>query len=303
MAYSPLLTVCIPAYNAEKYIEETLESVVTQRTSFPFEVLISDDCSTDQTLSICQEYASKYPNVKVIHQKKNLGMAPNQHFVLSMPDTPYLAYLDSDDYYATTDFLQRQVSFLEEHENVSVVFSNVEIFSTEGVARRKYEDNKPSTIFDLHTFLQKGIPITNSSMVVRRKAQIGVPEFFPTFFQYDWLIHIYHGLSGQFGYNDFVGTRYRLHPENATKRSTEKIFRDGIRSVPRLREVLPEEYKHYFRHSVRDMNRLAFFYLKQGKVVRFIYWYVRWLSVVPRRMFSIREQGRNFRDVIRTSVW
>lgn len=294
-----ILTVCIPAYNASKYIEETLDSVVQQKTDFPFDVLVSDDCSTDNTLSICQGYAAKYPNIQVIQQEKNIGMAPNQHFVLSTPKTKYLAYLDSDDIYATTNFLQKQVSFLQEHEEVSVVFSNVEIFSNVGVARRKFGDQKPLKIFDLHSFLQNGIPITNSSMVVRRDAQDNVPEFFTDFFQYDWLIHIYHGLSGKFGYNDFVGTRYRLHEENATRKSTEKIFRDGIRSVPRLREVIPEEYKHYFRHSVKDMNRLAFFYLKRAKVAKFFYWYARWLSVVPRRMFSVREQARNFRDVFR----
>lgn len=294
-----VLTVCIPAYNAEEYISEAIESVVNQRTTFPFEVLISDDCSTDATLAICNEYATKYSNVKVIPQQKNLGMAANQHFVLSIPKTPFIAYLDSDDYYIASDFLQRQVDFLQQKEDVSVVFSNVQVFSTTGVDRVRYNsENKPPHIFDLHTFLQQGITITNSSMVLRREAHVGVPLFFTDYFQYDWLLHIYHGLKGSFGYNDFIGTRYRIHDSNATKTNTEKIFLDGIKAIPRLREILPEEYKHYFRNSVQDMNKLAFFYLKRREFKKFIHWYVSWLKVVPRDRISMQEQASMFRDAV-----
>lgn len=300
MNENPLLTVCIPAYNAEQYIEETLESVVTQRTTFPFEVLISDDCSTDHTLSICQQYASKYPNVKVIHQEKNLGMATNQHFVLSTPNTPFLAYLDSDDYYATTEFLQKQVDFLEAYPEVVVAFSNVEVFMEEKVLKERYtKESKPPVVFDLHYFIQQNVQITNSAMVIRAGVQQDVPGYFTEYFQYDWLLHIHHGLQGKFGYNDFIGTRYRVHEMNATKVKSEKVLRDGIRMAPLLNRTLPDEYKGYFRHNTGYINKLAFYYLGTGRIFKFLGWYFRWLWVTPIRNYRPRVQWYRFKESIK----
>lgn len=295
-----LLTVCIPAYNAEKYIEETLESVVSQRTTFPFEVLISDDCSTDSTLSICKEYASKYPNVTVIHQEKNLGMAPNQHFVLSTPNTPYLAYLDSDDYYAAPDFLQRQVDFLKAHPEVVVAFSNVEVFSDNGVIKQRYTHaTRPPEIFDLHYFIKQNVQITNSAMVIRRSAHKDIPGYFTDYFQYDWLLHLYHGLKGKFGYNGFLGTRYRVHEANATRIKSEKVLRDGVRLAPLLNKILPDEYKDYFKHNTINMNKLAFFYLRRGRYTKFVRWYIQWFWFVRKQNIRPRVQWYRFKQSLK----
>lgn len=143
-------------------------------------------------------------------------MAPNQHFVLSRPRTKYLAYIDSDDVYSTTKFLQRQVEFLEAHPHVTVVFSNVEVFSDYGVIKERYtHNNTPLEEFDIYYFIKQNVQVTNSAMVVRRSIHTDVPDYFTNYFQYDWLLHIHHGLRGKFGYNDFIGTRYRVHEANA----------------------------------------------------------------------------------------
>jgi len=300
MQNDPKLTVVIPAYNAEKYIGDTLESVVRQITSFDFNILVSDDCSTDTTHEICMAYKVRYPNISVVKQIKNLGMAANQHFVITQPNTKYVAYLDSDDIFACDNYLQRQFDFLENHETCVLVFSNVEIFGQDQPSRIRFmEANKPPMIFNLHSYFEQIIPICNSAMVFRSKFNSQIPLFFRNYFQYDWLLHIYHGLNGNFGYNDFVGVRYRVHSNNATNtRNTEKIALDAIELVYKMQAFLPIEYHKYFTHPRYEINRLALFYLTQRKWSAFAHWYGRWLKVIEFQKINWRDQFYLFRQAL-----
>lgn len=302
-ASSALLTVVIPAYNAEKYIGETLDSVVRQKTSFIFDVLISDDCSTDGTHDICLRYASKYKNISVIRQAKNLGNGqpnPNLYFVATYPKTPFIACLDADDIYLTTDFLQKQVDFLLQHPEVNKTFTNISVFNETNERFEKFNTkNKPPEVFDLHFFLKHTIPICQSSTVFRNDQKNVIPEYVGHYFQCDWLLHIYNGLSGKLGYNDFVGVGYRVHSNNATSlKNSEKKLLDSIRLCYDLKKYLPVEYHHYFKHPLYEMNRLAFFYLYSGRYIDFIHWYFKWIVVVPVKAFNFREQFWIFRRAL-----
>ena len=106
----PLVTVVIPAYNAEKYIKDTLDSIFLQETSFTFSVHVFDDCSNDSTVQICQEFQEKHDNFYLTIHPKNIGMSKNQHFAISNAQTKYVAYLDSDDLYCSTNF--KFISFI-----------------------------------------------------------------------------------------------------------------------------------------------------------------------------------------------
>ncbi|MEI6122891.1 MAG: glycosyltransferase family 2 protein [Bacteroidota bacterium] len=297
MEHDAILTVCIPAYNASKYIGETINSIIVQKTNFRFNVFISDDCSTDNTAQICESYKNNFPNIEIYRQPQNLGMSKNQHFVITHPKTKYIAYLDSDDLFATEDYLQKQFDFLESHPEVVVVFTNTEVFSEAGFIKNWHNENsKPPFIFDLHTFLQNVISITNSSMVFRSGTCNNIPDFFIDYFQYDWLLHIYHGLHGLFGYNDFIGTRYRVHENNATNlKNAEKKFKDGITLVYNMKSFLPDEYHHYFGHPYYEINSLAYFHLHNKHFFKFLYWYYRWLKVIPLKNINLRDEFYKFR--------
>lgn len=294
------LTVVIPAYNAEKYIAETLDSIAKQKTNFEFSILISDDCSTDSTYAICMDYKARYPNIDVIKQEQNLGMSANQHFVITKPQTKYIAYIDSDDLFVSDTYLQRQFDFMELHEKCAVVFTNVEFFGQDQKSKLRFTDStKPPMLFDLHTYFTKVNPIINSAMVFRSKFNASIPSFFKNYFQYDWLLHIHHGIHGQFGFNDIVGTRYRIHSANATNsRNTEKIAKDGIALVYKMQEFLPAEYHKYFTHPRYEMNKLALFYLSQRKIFDFLKWYYQWLKVTPIKSVNWRDQFYLFRQAL-----
>jgi glycosyltransferase involved in cell wall biosynthesis len=293
-----ILTVSIPAYNAERYIIETLDSVLRQKTNFIFDILIADDFSTDSTYEICKSYALKKANIQLIRHNSNIGMTRNQHFVITTPKTKFIAYLDSDDYYIDDNYLQNQVDFLNSNPSVSCVFTNVENFYDESkYVKKVYNDNsKPPIIFDLHTYFKNGISIANSAMVFKQEFSNAIPESFVDYFQYDWLLHIHHGLNGYFGYNDFIGTRYRIHDNNATNiKNTEKRLLDAIELVYCVNKYLPKEYHKYFKHPNFELNSLAFFYLYDGRYLRYFIWYFKWLKVTPLKNIKLRDEFYKFR--------
>ncbi len=96
----PKVSVCVVTYNHEKYIKECLESIVTQKCDFDFEVIVGEDCSTDNTRAIVQEYANKYPNiVKPIFHEKNIGAMNNFLEVHKKAEGQLIASMDGDDFW------------------------------------------------------------------------------------------------------------------------------------------------------------------------------------------------------------
>jgi glycosyltransferase involved in cell wall biosynthesis len=91
------VSVCIPTFNQEQYIEKAVRSAFEQ-TLQPIEIIVSDDCSTDSTRSILQKLAQEIPVVKVVNQPQNLGIARNTDACLRMATGDFIIRLDSDDY-------------------------------------------------------------------------------------------------------------------------------------------------------------------------------------------------------------
>lgn len=96
MANSPLLSVLMTAYNREKYIGEAIDSVLSS-TFTNFELIIVDDCSTDNTVAIAQSYYIKDDRIKIFVNDKNIGDYPNRNRAANYAIGKYLKYVDSDD--------------------------------------------------------------------------------------------------------------------------------------------------------------------------------------------------------------
>jgi glycosyltransferase involved in cell wall biosynthesis len=95
----PAVSIGMPVYNGEKYIREALDSILEQ-TFKDFELIISDNCSTDKTQEICREYAIKDSRVKYIIQSENIGVALNFEFVLNAAQAKYFIWAASDDFWS-----------------------------------------------------------------------------------------------------------------------------------------------------------------------------------------------------------
>ena len=117
----PLLSVFMITYNHEKHIAEAIESALMQKTSFKYEIVIGEDCSTDQTREIVLEYATRYADkVKPIYQERNVGANKNAASVREACKGKYIALLEGDDYWIDPLKLQKQVDFLEAHPDFSI---------------------------------------------------------------------------------------------------------------------------------------------------------------------------------------
>ena len=123
IASNPVVSVLVRTYNHEKYLRCALDSLVSQQTNFPFEIVIGDDCSTDATSSICKEYQEKHPTcIKVILQEKNKGIAENYNDILRQCQGRYIATCDGDDFWCDTEKLQKHVDYMEQHPSVVITY-------------------------------------------------------------------------------------------------------------------------------------------------------------------------------------
>jgi len=108
----PLVTIGMPVYNIdEKFLYTALDSLLNQ-TYTNFELIISDDCSTDATSRICSEYAKKDSRIRYIRQEKNLGHLPNFNFVLQQAKSKYFMWAEVDDKWKP-EFIEKNISVLE----------------------------------------------------------------------------------------------------------------------------------------------------------------------------------------------
>lgn len=121
------VSVFIITYNQEQYIAQTIESILMQKTNFNYQLVIGEDCSTDQTRSICESYATKYGGkIKLLPElDKNIGLISNYMRTIKECDGKYIAICDGDDYWIDENKLQKQVDFLETNLDYSIVYTGV----------------------------------------------------------------------------------------------------------------------------------------------------------------------------------
>ena len=117
------VSVCLITYNQKDFISQAIEGVLMQKTTFPFDLVIGDDNSTDGTSEICSGYAAKFPDIVKYHRhEKNLGMMPNFLETLKVcSKSEYIALCEGDDYWVDENKLQLQADFLD--ANIGFSFS------------------------------------------------------------------------------------------------------------------------------------------------------------------------------------
>lgn len=171
--YCPMVCVQCLAYNHEKYIRECLEGLVNQKTDFKYEVIVHDDASTDNTVSIIKEYAEKYSEIiKPIFEKENLykrDQARMRQIITEKLTGKYIAFCECDDYWIACDKLQKQVDFLETHPDYSMCFHSAKKqYETNTISWLKCEDVEDRDYSPTEVFVNWIVP--TASILCRREA-------------------------------------------------------------------------------------------------------------------------------------
>ena len=162
------VSVCIVTYNQESYIAECLDSIINQQTNFKFEVIIGEDCSTDNTRVIVQDYIEKYPNLIVpIFYEKNVGPVENIKRVYKKAKGKYIAHIDGDDL-ALPNKLQTQFEILESNLDCNVCSHDMKRSNKNGrfkIGSWQYPEGK----YDLFSLYMKLPFFAHSSKMFRNK--------------------------------------------------------------------------------------------------------------------------------------
>jgi glycosyltransferase involved in cell wall biosynthesis len=131
----PFVAIWMVTYNHERYIAQAIDSVLEQKTNFSYRLYIGEDCSSDNTRTICKSYAEKYPHlVTLICTERNniIKNADNIYEATFNSGARYIAILEGDDYWTDKYKLQKQVDFLEENADYSVCFTNIDVLNEVG---------------------------------------------------------------------------------------------------------------------------------------------------------------------------
>lgn len=222
-----MVSVICMAYNHEKFIRQTLDGFIKQKTSFSFEVIVHDDASTDKTADIIKEYESQFPDIiKPIFQCENQygkGINVLKNYILPKLRGQYLAWCEGDDYWTESDKLQKQVDALEQNLNCAACFSKVEQISYEGKALEEYypiKDFATGVIkkddfiaYSLDPGPVKGFPWQISGFMTKKALyqdyRLNPPSFVNKFEVGDLPLFLYVGLVGDVYYIDEIMSHYR----------------------------------------------------------------------------------------------
>lgn len=220
---TPLVSVLCVTYNHAAYIKSCLEGFIKQKCDFDFEVLIHDDASTDGTQEIIKEYWEKYPEIiKPILQTENQWSKKaggiNLRFNYPRAKGKYLALCDGDDFWIDAEKLQKQVTFLENNSDFSLVCGaymriqdgkETPIINTNQVSPEKNDDN--GSQFDLQDHNKAWFSLIRPSSVLFRNYSDQVKLLKEYEFSFD--VHLFYHLLkiGKGYYSNEILVGYNVH--------------------------------------------------------------------------------------------
>lgn len=262
MSLKPKVSILCLTYNHKHYIKQALDSFLSQKTDFDFEVLINDDGSNDGTTDIIKEYRRQHPQIiRPIFHKQNLYSQGVRNmlvrFLFPKARGGYIALCEGDDYWTDDRKLQRQVDFLDKRPDYALCFHPVRV-TTAGGESTVFPDR--ITKFTTKDLLERNFIQTNSVMY-RRQSYNNMPT---NVMPGDWYLHLYHAKFGKIGFINKVMATYRRHPGsmwwNSDKNTDDIWIKHGLAHLALFSEMLKlyggkPEYQTIVNISIDKMMR------------------------------------------------
>ena len=225
MSYPYLLSVRLMVFNHESYIREAMEGILKQKTTFPIEVVVGDDFSTDNSLAIISEYKNTtHIHFKILERKigddywqnrQKIGRLHNFYNIIENCTGKYIALLDGDDFWTDSLKLQKQVDFLENNDDFSICFHNMKIANESNPLNLEFTNTKnQESVSNIVNLAAKGNFIFTASAVFR-KPTAAYPEWLIHLPIGDYPLHLYNAQFGKIKYMDQVMGGYRVHDSGA----------------------------------------------------------------------------------------
>jgi glycosyltransferase involved in cell wall biosynthesis len=266
------VTALVITYNHSSYVAAALESALRQEVDFEYEILVSEDCSTDGTREIVHDFHRRHPaRIRLLLSERNLRNNEVIARGLRAARGQYIALLDGDDYWTSARKLQKQVDFLDRHSECAICFHNAQVVHEDG-SRAPWlwtpENQKEiSSIADIW----RGNFIATASAMFRNGLIKEIPDWYITLFPItDWPLHILNAEHGMIGYIDEVMSVYRYHQHGLYSSKTESEKLDAtagfyramdVNLGRRYHDVITAAYSAYFFEWAEE-------YLKRGDRAR-----------------------------------
>lgn len=267
-------------YNGRRYVAKQVESILNQ--SFQdFRLIISDDCSTDSTLKILEEYEKKDYRIEIYSQGKNIGIISNFEFLISKVRSEYFMFADQDDIWEPTK-IEKTLKKLEE-DNLDLVYTDLSVvdsrlkpiassyWNLKGLDYRIKKYNNFKSLY-LNNF------ITGCTMLVKSK---WINEFIPfpknsKYILHDYWIALIVSQNGKIGYLDETTVKYRQHNNNKIGAKTMSEQMDNLDDVRNLFiDVKIDHFKCFIKNenkfkenSYRELNLKALNYYENLKNIK-----------------------------------
>ena len=240
-----MISVVVVTYNQAETIGRTLDSILMQQCHVPFEIVIGEDCSTDDTRAICQAYAEKHPDIiRLICNERNKGLVDNYFDCLLACRGKYIADCAGDDFWIDPQKLEKEVTVMENHPEVTMVITNWQYYNEHTRKTTPSQQRQHAPITPGKDLLQAIITQQSMSVFhlctalyrtdVFRKAYEEDTDLFrnKTYVSEDMQIAISMALHGDIAYLPDVTLNYSLGSGSISNiTDSEKAFRFVQRST------------------------------------------------------------------------
>lgn len=239
------INIILITYNHANYIKQTLESILMQELPYDVEIIVADDCSTDNTVDIIKEYETSTPfSFLYLDKTKNIGYVRNYQQAFAACSGDYIAIMEGDDYWLTPYHLKNHISFLEKLPDSSMSYNR---------HLRLFEDQNREEIFDWTGDKDYQLITTEQLALGNRIGNLSCCIFRGKLVQQldqklfdmeiaDWMLGMYMGQFGPLLYLKEVTSAYRIHDNGQWSQMNERD------QCARIIELI-NEYDQYFNYK------------------------------------------------------
>lgn len=237
------VSVLLITYNHEPFLSQAVESVLAQQTDFEYEILIAEDCSTDNTRRIAKEFAARYPDrIRLSLSESNVGT--NAVILRGLADArgEYVALLDGDDYWSSPEKLRLQARFLDDHPECSMCYHAADTLHPDGTVSPFPKPLRPAAL-TAKSILRQHL-IATCSVMFRRSSAEPLPPWYGNCVFDDWPLYFVLAERGRVGYLDECLGVYREHGGGAwSGLSRQAKLENSVRFYSQMTQWVGERYR------------------------------------------------------------
>lgn len=267
------VSVCMIAYNHQAFIAEAIESVLSQKTDFPFELVIGDDNSKDDTGRICEEYAAKYPGkIRYFRREKNWGMMPNFIETLQSCTGQYIAICEGDDYWTDVNKLQLQTDFLDAHPEYSLCCHNHSVLTRGKLVTAGKDFTEEFRTVKTEEYLLRPFFHTTSYFFRNTAMPRPFPEWYSHVLAGDHFLVLFLAMKGNIGCLNKRMSVFRNHGSSVSfTRSALDIKQNFVKHLDLFNDYSGKQYQPTIHKVIRKWDILYKVYEPVGYFKRFSY--------------------------------